>query len=60
MHGTGLGRTAILRHGESYSCRRRIHCVGAHAPVRPRQLPKEVISGGEFCACLHTLVSVGG
>ena len=33
---------------------------GVHAPVRPMQLPKEVISGGEFCACLQTVVSVGG
>ena len=32
--------------------------MGAHAPVRPVQLPWEVVSGGEFCASLQTMVSV--
>ena len=32
---------------------------GAPAPVRPTQLPQEVVSGGEFCARLQTVVSVG-
>ena len=31
---------------------------GARAPVRSIQLPREVVSGGEFCANLQTVVSV--
>ena len=32
---------------------------GARAPVYPTQLPQEVVSRGEFCARIHTVVSVG-
>ena len=32
---------------------------GARAPVRPMHLPQEVVSGGEFCARLQTVVSEG-
>ena len=59
MRGTGPDRTAILRHGETLCCRRRPQDVGARAPVRPMQLPQEVVSGGEFCARLQAVVSVG-
>ena len=37
--------------------RRDIHGVGARAP--DHQLPGEVVSGGEFCARLEAVVSVG-
>ena len=59
MRGTGPYRTAILHHGETQCCRRRPHGVGARAPVRTMQLPEEVVSGGEFCARLEAVVSVG-
>ena len=58
--GTGPDRTAILRHGEAYCCRRRPRGVGAGAIVCPMQLPQEVVSGGVFCARLLKVVSVGG
>ena len=32
---------------------------GARAPVRPMHLPQEVVSGGEFCTRLQTVVSEG-
>ena len=58
MRRTGPDWTAILRHGDTLCCQRRPHGVGERAPVRPMQLPREVVSGGEFCANIQTLVSV--
>ena len=48
MRGTGPYWTAILRHGETWCCRRRPRGVGERAPVRPMQLPQEVVSDGEL------------
>ena len=52
--------------GQQYSATERhsavavdIMVMGARAPVRPMQFPQEVVSGGEFCVSLHTMVSVG-
>ena len=56
MRGTGPDTTSILRHGET--CRRGPHGVGARAPVRPMQLSREDVLGGEFCSRLETVVSV--
>ena len=44
---------------EIQCCRRCPRGVGARAPVRTMQLPEEVVSGGEFCARLEAVVSVG-
>ena len=52
--------------GKQYSATERHSAVAvvfmvwvARAPVLPLQLPREVVSGGEFCARLLAVVSVG-
>ena len=55
-----LAMCGTAQTGQQYSatdCRRRLHDVGARAPVRPVQLPHKVVWRGEFCARLHTVVS---